>query len=541
MRHSHLFQLEDLDVSLLKGLPKKYQNQYLHALNSSSFFFELNYSQWLTNNGIISNVFINKFSTEPVVNWYSIGHSAFPALWSSSIVIEPVKLGTGSYAECYKVATIRGAFFSFSKHQMDKLVMKKLKYGPDCLKQPRLKGTNELENLVEIKLGSILAGFEEYFLTLHTVVIRDFFLKYRRVCGFLMNQAEFGTLQQWLRSNACSRDLNIGLIQNLHHLLQAIHKLHQHRYLHCDIKGDNVFVVQNSNPKINSHVSFRLGDFGTACKFGQGVVYAKRSNYEKGEIFPIELFSRKYRKKIGTQTDWYEFGYLLKWVGCQLFPSDSSDFMQLFGNLIQGLTKYSPIHGRFGHQIAGRYFSLFSKLNFIPPFTIVKTLHVLTNEKKKYYALVSEGAVKKKNKVNFFLLGALNGLYLYGAFILAKQLQYLHYDYYACTEHGDDWLAANEYLATKSYIFKFTQDFPLPVTASFNFLSMQPYFKDNIVVIESNTPHWVCFCQQFCFQKHQLGPYCSKSFFAHQFESVMNACWTSPCVVLQNEHEIMLQ
>ncbi|WP_175577310.1 serine/threonine protein kinase [Rhizobium oryziradicis] len=46
-------------------------------------------------------------------------------------------------------------------------------------------------------------------------------------------------------------------------LLQALHRLHEHGYVHCDVKPSNIFLLPGAAP----HLS--LGDFGIALKIGE--------------------------------------------------------------------------------------------------------------------------------------------------------------------------------------------------------------------------------------------------------------------------------
>lgn len=558
INQSYQIQQKGKEINLtvvLRDIPKKLQIRYLKDMNESIPFFQSYYQEWTIRNNLSSDLPAFSFSSELLINWYLFGLFIYPTLSNKVISTNYFdNVGEGINAKCLRVQNIRSNWYSLPKNYSTQLVLKRLHLPIRKIKLLRDKNVVELEDLLEIQLGSILSEFPQYFLATHTVVLNDTFLEGERVCGFLMNYAQYGTLQNWFRSVPSARNFNFGLVKNLHNLVQAIHKLHQLKYLHCDIKADNILVVPNekysssfpsslSLSSGNSPFRFVLSDFGNSCKIGKGICYPDRSCCEKGIIFPIELFRSEYQTKIGQQTDWYEFGWLLYWTGCELFRFDFYDFFQLFGLLIQGLTKYSPNSGRFGYRLVEKYFSLVTSLSFIPPFSMVKTLHVLTNTPRKYYAIIQEKNNRKSrtSKLNFHLLGSLMGYHLYGIFILTQQLQLLSTQYWGCCEsgEGDELIASSEFVAKKSFIWEFVRDFPLPFIGNFNFLSQQKYYKGGLLVIEANMLHQICFCDQLCFQNPTLGYGCRNNFSANEFGQIISQFDGISYAILKNEHELM--
>ena len=396
-----------------------------------------------------------------------------------------------------------------------------------------MRQPNLIDNLIELQLGSLLSSHPHMYLTANTIVLTAKPNNNCRFIGYLVDYAASGTLQDWFVASICNRHLTMSLIGNLFHIAKAIHMLHKFGYLHCDIKMDNIFVVDRQP---GYPYSFRLGDFGNACRIRRGIVYNDKKDYERGYVHPIELFERQYRKKIGRQTDWYQFGYLLWNAAFRLMRAERYLYFQLFGLLIQGLAKYSPLHGRFGFRIVNHYMRLFTtRADYLLSNCLVKTVSVTTNTKGKHYCIVMDRTTMHSKRIELMQLAALNGVYMYGTFILVHQFQRLHQSCYLVDVIGEKQLSSYEFEATNSSIFMFVRDFPGKITGSFNFLSQQRYFKNDVVVIESNVAHWICFCDDCCLGKQERGPRCIHRFTDVEFLWIVNAAADSPYVEQRHE------
>ena len=180
--------------------------------------------------------------------------------------------------------------------------------------------------------------------------------------GYLSEHAKHGDLLQSIQKEVSPIKLNKYFYEQIFLLAKRIHFFHQHGAIHLDIKNNNIFVIETeknisgSQSEQNDSYELILGDFGSSCQLGKCNYLGKAEDVHRYPSYPRELFANSSPYPVGTYSDWYEFGTMLRQISLS-FPKikDRNAFFWMFNPLIMGLVVDNP-DSRWNWNDVEKYF-----------------------------------------------------------------------------------------------------------------------------------------------------------------------------------------
>ncbi|BFU21219.1 protein kinase domain containing protein [Entamoeba histolytica HM-1:IMSS-B] len=229
------------------------------------------------------------------------------------------------------------------------------------------------QGMLEIAVLTVLRDLVDPDNKYHTVKMLDYFLFHGHVC--IVTELLSINLYDMLRSN---KNNGMGLTFNRHvlrQLLESLHGLTTMNIIHCDVKTENVLLVQNTS-------DIKLIDFGSAC-FERSTLYTyiQSRHYRAIEI----ILGLPYSCAI----DMWSFGCVAAelFLGIPLFPGEN-EYNQL-AKIIDMLGPIPDYLLRKGTKTE-KYFNMIQKGNEItfkikPPEQFEKENNCKLQENRKYF------------------------------------------------------------------------------------------------------------------------------------------------------------
>ena len=229
------------------------------------------------------------------------------------------------------------------------------------------------QGMLEIAVLTTLKDVVDVNDKYHTVKIFDYFLYHGHVC--IVFELLSVNLYDMLRSN---KNVGMGLTFNRHvlrQLLESLHGLTTMNIIHCDVKTENILLIQNTS-------DIKLIDFGSAC-FEKSTLY----NYIQSRHYraPEIILGIPYNCAI----DMWSFGCVAAelFLGIPLFPGENE-----YNQLIKIIDMLGPIPN---HILAKgtkteKYYNVIRsgkdvKFELKTPQQYEKENNVKLQENKKYF------------------------------------------------------------------------------------------------------------------------------------------------------------
>ncbi|CAK90666.1 unnamed protein product (macronuclear) [Paramecium tetraurelia] len=198
-------------------------------------------------------------------------------------------LGQGSFGQVFQVLD----------HKTQQLYALKVIKNQEKLRKQAIIEANILQYIKDHdtdQLSNIVKNIEQFTFRGHQCIV---FEKLEQNLFELIQKQKFKGIDHEL-----ARKVGIQLLNSLNFL-------NKHKIIHCDIKPENVMLLDNSKSGI------KLVDFGSGCFVGQQIYTYIQSRYYRA---PEVIFGLKY----GIEIDMWSFACLISelYIGTPIFPGE---------------------------------------------------------------------------------------------------------------------------------------------------------------------------------------------------------------------------
>lgn len=197
--------------------------------------------------------------------------------------------------------------------------------------------------------------------------------------GFMGEYAALGTLDVFLDEDEnyefFTRE---SLLQKLRTLWTGITAMHAKKYVHRDIKMNNILVYHGAQP---GDFSFKLSDFGISDKMGNLREFRTQN---RAKYCPLESYEPSLKSYLNSPAvDIYQFGLLLQQICSVLWQVKRITWgFTAFGPLLKYTSIYNPTRKRIDYSFISAYFDKICSAEYGKSFIYIQAVVLMPDNVK---------------------------------------------------------------------------------------------------------------------------------------------------------------